>query len=138
MYRSEVPLYGDLLKIVRNVDDSVLRQQGLARRDLPVRHHLERHGAIRIGSDSEMRVIKRLFSVLGMQPVGYYDLTVVDFPLHATAFRPVSEDSLSSNPFRVFTSVLRKDLLSAETRETVERVLEKRSLFTRPRMRMFS
>jgi len=57
----------------------------------------------------------------------------VDFPLHATAFRPVSEDSLSSNPFRVFTSVLRKDLLSAETRETVERVLEKRSLFT-PRL----
>ncbi|CAI4214306.1 unnamed protein product [Parascedosporium putredinis] len=118
MYRSEVPLYGDLLKIVRNVDDSVLRQQGLARRDLPVRHNLERHGAIRIGSDSEMRVIKRLFSVLGMQPVGYYDLTVVDFPCTPPPSAPSRKI-----PY----------LLSAETRETVERVLEKRSLFT-PRL----
>ncbi|PKS09655.1 hypothetical protein jhhlp_004274 [Lomentospora prolificans] len=133
MYKSEVPLYGDLIKIVRKVDDLVLRRQGLNRQDLPVRHDLERHGAIRIGSDQEMRVIKRLFAVLGMHPVGYYDLTVVDFPLHATAFRPISEDSLASNPFRVFTSVLRKDLLLDETREIIEKILDKRSLFT-PRL----
>ena len=133
MYKSEVPLYGDLIKIVRRVDDLVLRQQGLKRQDLPLRHDLERHGAIRVGSDEEMRIIRRLFAVLGMHPVGYYDLTIVDFPLHATAFRPISEDSLASNPFRVFTSVLRKDLLSEDTRDTVERILKKRSLFT-PRL----
>ena len=133
MYREEVPLYGDLVRIVREVDDSVLRAQGKDPRDLPARHHLERHGAIRLGSDHELRIIKRLFALLGMHPVGYYDLRIVDFPLHATAFRPTTVESLSRNPFRVFVSVLRKDLVSPDIRAIVEDILSTRQLFT-PRL----
>ena len=130
MYRSEVPLYGTLVDIVRQVDDSVLRTQGKSPEALPVRHQLERHGAIRLGTAHELRMIKRLFAVLGMYPVGYYDLTSVGFPLHATAFRPLSEESLARNPFRVFTTVLRRDLLSPSIRTVTDSILERRKLFT--------
>jgi uncharacterized glyoxalase superfamily metalloenzyme YdcJ len=65
-----------------------------------------------------------------MHPVGYYDLSLVGFPLHATAFRPLDSASLAVNPFRVFTSVLRLDLLPVDVRELAEEVLSKRNLFT--------
>ncbi|KAL5601549.1 hypothetical protein FOBRF1_009082 [Fusarium oxysporum] len=130
MYRQEVPRYGDLIQIVRDVDTAVLRAEGQRPEDLPLRNHLERHGAIRLGSEEELQVIKRLFAIFGMHPVGYYDLQVVNFPLHATAFRPITEESLAKNPFRVFTSVLRKDLLSPAIRDIVEQVLSKRNLFS--------
>ncbi|KAH7116553.1 hypothetical protein B0J13DRAFT_613411 [Dactylonectria estremocensis] len=133
MYRNEVPLYGDLVRIVNQVDESVLSAQGKKPSDVPTKHNLERHGAIRLGCGHELRLIKRLFSLFGMYPVGYYDLTVVDFPLHATAFRPISLESLRKNPFRVFVSVLRKDLIAPRIRPRVEEILGKRQLFS-PRL----
>lgn len=133
MYRNEVPLYGDLVRIVNKVDDSVLSAQGKKTNDMSPSHKLERHGAVRLGSEHELRLIKRLFALYGMHPVGYYDLRVVDFPLHATAFRPLSLESLRNNPFRVFVSVLRKDLIAPDIRARVEEILGKRELFT-PRL----
>ncbi|RFU31947.1 hypothetical protein B7463_g4341, partial [Scytalidium lignicola] len=141
MYREEVPLYGDLLSIINDVDNQVLRSLSPVFRNsdqleqkpdyqLPFRHKLERHGAIRLGTASELRNIRRQFAMLGMHPVGYYDLSVVGFPLHATAFRPIERDALEKNPFRVFTTLLRHDLLSRDIRTSVETVLSKRKLFT--------
>jgi len=130
MYRAEVPAYGDLVQIVQQVDSEVRTSEGKGSNDLPLRHQLERHGAIRLGTDQELRNIQRVFAVMGMYPVGYYDLRIAGFPLHATAFRPVREDSLSQNPFRVFTSVLRKVLVPEETRKLADAILEKRSLFS--------
>ncbi|OQV07340.1 hypothetical protein CLAIMM_11791 [Cladophialophora immunda] len=128
MYRSEVPLYGKLVDIVREVDRSVA-SAGNGRR-LPIRHELERHGAIRLGTEYELHTIRRLFGIIGMYPVGYYDLGVVDFPLHATAFRPITEESLEKNPFRVFTTLLRKERLSPKVAATTESILAGRNLFT--------
>ncbi|KAJ5636949.1 uncharacterized protein N7484_010262 [Penicillium longicatenatum] len=133
MYRTEVPLYGDLVQIVRDVDSSVLKAQGEHPKELPLRNQLERHGAIRLGTEHEMRMIKRLFAILGMHPVGYYDLNMVGFPIYGTAFRPIDNDALSKNPFRVFTTVLRKDLISPDIRKTVDDILSQRNLFT-PRL----
>ncbi|KAK3897731.1 hypothetical protein C8A05DRAFT_38690 [Staphylotrichum tortipilum] len=135
MYRAEVPLYGSLVDIVRDVDASVLAARGSSSSSLPVRHQLERHGAIRLGTEAEMRTIARLFSLLGMHPVGYYDLKMVGFPLHGTAFRPTTAKALSANPFRVFTTVLRADLIaSPSVRKTATSLLAQRELFS-PRLR---
>ncbi|KAB5580893.1 hypothetical protein GE09DRAFT_1213337 [Coniochaeta sp. 2T2.1] len=134
MYKAEVPLYGQLVDIVRKVDSSILEAQGKSIDDLPTRHQLERHGAIRLGTDDEMRMVRRLFAILGMYPVGYYDLETVGFPLHGTAFRPTSEDSLRNNPFRVFTTLLRPGLIkSPSVRERAMEILSKRTLFS-PRL----
>ncbi|KAL6240566.1 hypothetical protein RBB50_012486 [Rhinocladiella similis] len=140
MYKKEVPLYGNLISIVNNVDDRVANifpltkfQADLAQistEKLPARHRVERHGAIRMGTAQELRTITKLFAIFNMYPVGYYDLSVVGFPLHSTAFRPLTSAALASNPFRVFTTLLRADLLSGDVRALAENALSKRKLFT--------
>ncbi|EXL93753.1 hypothetical protein NOF04DRAFT_13458 [Fusarium oxysporum II5] len=113
MYRQEVPRYGDLIQIVRDVDTAVLRAEGQRPEDLPLRNHLERHGAIRLGSEEELQVIKRLFAIFGMHPVGYYDLQVVKFPLSGQSLRnpwpkthfeslPSEADELITESLKVF------------------------------------
>lgn len=117
MYRREVPQYGVLIELVRDVnarklaaDPALLAR--LAESDDLERLDVERHGAIRLGTAKELAAIGRMFAVMGMSPVGYYDLSVAGIPVHSTAFRPVAEASLKRNPFRVFTSLLRLDLVA--------------------------
>ncbi|WPH03244.1 Hypothetical protein R9X50_00612100 [Acrodontium crateriforme] len=119
MYKNEVPLYAELLSIVADVDE---RQSS---EPLPKRNRIERHGAIRLGTAQELQTIARLFSLFNMHPIGYYDLSMVGFPFHATAFRPLTSDALAINPFRVFTSLLRLDLLPEEIRRIAEYALSK-------------
>lgn len=136
MYRTEVPAYGTLMQIVSDVNDGVLSANAQLRSDLEQTDQLsriseERHGAIRLGTPQELATMRRLFAVMGMQPVGYYDLTEASVPVHSTAFRPVGEDALRRNPFRVFTSLLRLDLISdAALRDTAAKVLAERQIYT--------
>ena len=46
---------------------------------------VERHGAIRVGTAQELATLGRLFAVMGMQPVGYYDLTPAGVPVRITS-----------------------------------------------------
>ncbi|MFT6221640.1 MAG: putative glyoxalase superfamily metalloenzyme YdcJ, partial [Candidatus Endobugula sp.] len=114
MYQQEVPLYGSLKDLVESINSDELdnnrelADQLMATRGL-TRLAEERHGAIRLGTAKELSIIRRLFAVMGMSPVGYYDLSVAGIPVHSTAFRPLSHDDLSINAFRVFTSLLRLD-----------------------------
>ncbi|KAM5356475.1 hypothetical protein ACJ41O_003121 [Fusarium nematophilum] len=124
MYRHEVPQYGTLLKLVSEIN---------RRKDKNLEHRVEveRHGAIRLGTASELAMMRRLFSVMGMYPVGYYDLTVASLPVHATCFRPLTKESLAYNPFRVFTSLLRLELIQDPSlRSQAADILSKRSIFT--------
>ncbi|MGC5703112.1 VOC family protein [Pseudomonas sp. NFXW11] len=136
MYREEVPLYGALMTLVAEVNAQVLEQQPAIARHLHnsgelQRLDLERHGAIRVGSAAELATLARLFAVMGMQPVGYYDLTPAGVPVHSTAFRAVHEQALQVSPFRVFTSLLRLELIdNPELRGFAEQVLARRQIFT--------
>ncbi len=136
MYRDEVPLYGALMELVAETNTRVLdSDSGLAkqlqRTGEMERLAMERHGAIRLGTAHELATIGRLFAVMGMQPVGYYDLTPAGVPVHSTAFRAVHEQALQASPFRVFTSLLRLELIeNLELRAFAESALAKRSIFT--------
>ncbi len=136
MYRAEVPLYGDLVELVAAINARVLAQdpalaQSLARTDDLERIDLERHGAIRVGTPAELAMLRRVFAVMGMFPVGYYDLAVAGVPVHSTAFRPVDAAALSRNPFRVFCSLLRLELIEdAALREQAADILARRNIFT--------
>ena len=136
MYRDEVPLYGALMELVAETNTRVLGgDSGLAkqlqRTGEMERLAMERHGAIRLGTAHELATIGRLFAVMGMQPVGYYDLTPAGVPVHSTAFRAVHEQALQASPFRVFTSLLRLELIeNLELRAFAESALAKRSIFT--------
>lgn len=136
MYRDEVPAYGTLLSLVAEVNAEVLDRDpvlaaNLAATDQIDRISEERHGAIRLGTAQELATIRRLFAVMGMYPVGYYDLSEAGVPVHSTAFRPVGQAALRRNPFRVFTSLLRLDLISDRAlRNEAAAILARRDIFT--------
>ncbi|KAJ6178240.1 hypothetical protein N7519_008701 [Penicillium mononematosum] len=139
MYRSEVPLYSDLIDIVHDANERMLSSVNAKAQPSDAtgikanieRLTQERHGAIRLGTPYELRTIKRIFEVLGMHPIGYYDLSIAGLPMHATCFRPLTVSSLNSNPFRVFTTLLRPELLaSEEARRLSLKLLEKRNIFS--------
>lgn len=136
MYRSEVPLYGTLMELVTEVNAETLAKDAalaerIARNDESERLDLERHGAIRVGTAAELAMLRRVFAVMGMHPVGYYDLSVAGVPVHSTAFRPLDAKSLAANPFRVFTSLLRLELIEdADLRAQAADILSKRDIFT--------
>jgi uncharacterized glyoxalase superfamily metalloenzyme YdcJ len=71
---------------------------------------VERHGAIRVGTAQELSTLRRMFAIMGMYPVSYYDLSG-GVPVHSTAFRPIDDAALCRNPFRIFTSLLRLELI---------------------------
>lgn len=136
MYRAEVPQYGALLELVADVNQETLAanaslREGLERNDELGRLDVERHGAIRLGKPEELFTMRRLFAVMGMHPVGYYDLSVAGVPVHSTAFRPIDEGALRRNPFRVFTSLLRLELIEDESlRNDAQQILTARDIFT--------
>lgn len=140
MYQQEVPQYGTLLELVADVNLGVLEnaprlQQELENADELARLNVERHGAIRVGKAEELSTLRRIFAVMGMQPVGYYDLSQAGVPVHSTAFRPVDDMALARNPFRVFTSLLRLELIESDAlRKKAAAILAKRDIFT-PRCR---
>ena len=134
IYQSEVPLYSDLLSLVNSINKATLISNVTLCTHLQAtnqlsRLHYERHGAIRLGNAAEMTLMARFLAVMGMKPVGYYDLSPADLPVHATCFRPTDLDSLSVNPFRLFVSLLRPDLLSPYIRPRVEILLGRRRIF---------
>ena len=136
MYKTEVPQYGTLLDLVADINRTTLEHDGALRGALEAADELrrldvERHGAIRLGTAQELADMRRIFRVMGMFPVGYYDLSVAGVPVHATAFRPVSDAALRNNPFRVFTSLLRLELIAdAALRAQAEAILARRAIFT--------
>jgi uncharacterized glyoxalase superfamily metalloenzyme YdcJ len=136
LYKAEVPLYGTLLELVGEVNRRTLEQDPALAERLRLtgeleRLDMERHGAIRLGSASELATMRRLFAVMGMYPVGYYDLACAGVPVHSTAFRAIHEASLQHSPFRVFTSLLRLELIeNQELRELAAAILSRRTIFT--------
>ncbi|MES4611763.1 MAG: 2-oxoadipate dioxygenase/decarboxylase HglS [Ewingella sp.] len=136
MYKTEVPLYGTLMGLVADTNQQVMTQSpeiasSLAQTGELQRLDMERHGAIRVGTAEELATLRRLFAVMGMEPVGYYDLSSAGVPVHSTAFRAVHEASLQVSPFRVFTSLLRLELIEDPAlRDFASKVLAKRNIFT--------
>lgn len=140
MYQQEVPQYGTLLELVADVNLAVLENnpqlhEKMVNADELARLNVERHGAIRVGTAQELATLRRMFAIMGMYPVSYYDLSQAGVPVHSTAFRPIDAASLARNPFRVFTSLLRLELIENELlRQKAAEILRQRDIFT-PRCR---
>lgn len=80
MYQQEVPQYGTLLELVADVNLAVLEKnpqlhEKMVNADELARLNVERHGAIRVGTAQELATLRRMFAIMGMYPVSYYDLS---------------------------------------------------------------
>ncbi|KAH8901071.1 DUF1338-domain-containing protein [Thozetella sp. PMI_491] len=117
MYSKEVPQFAKLQQLVQRVNDA-------GRPEARVKDPLvPRHGAIRLASLSDLRDTARVLGVMGMRPVGYYDLSTVGLPIHATAFRSIFSEDLAVSPLRLFVSVLRPEV---QRLPIVEEILRRR------------
>ena len=136
MYQQEVPRYATLLELVADVNLAVLENnprlhEQLANAGEISRLNVERHGAVRVGTGEELATLRRMFAIMGMYPVGYYDLSQAGVPVHATAFRPTEDAALARNPFRIFTSLLRLELIDSRAlRDKAAAILARRAIFT--------
>ncbi len=136
MYQAEVPQYGQLMQLVDRVNADTLAAQPALNQQLQdndelTRLGVERHGAIRVGTAAELHMLRRVFAIMGMHPVGYYDLSEAGVPVHSTAFRPTDEADLQRNPFRIFTSLLRLELIEDQALRTrAAEILSQRDIFT--------
>lgn len=131
MYGAEVPAYTTLVEVAAEVNRDHAGSQALGS---PGRVTAERHGAIRLGSATELADAADLFAAFGMFPVGFYDLreAASPVPVVSTAFRPIDVDELDANPFRVFTSMLATDdtrFFSPDLRKRVGTFIGRRQLF---------
>ncbi|MEU0518356.1 DUF1338 family protein [Streptosporangium sp. NPDC006007] len=135
MYGREVPAYTTLVDVSREVNAEALQHTDAERLGSIGRVTAERHGAIRVGTPSELNQVARIFGALGMHPVGFYDLreaAASAVPVVSTAFRPLDADELERNPFRVFTSMLTSAdprFFSEDVRRQLEIFLSGRELF---------
>ena len=135
MYGAEVPAYTTLVDVSAQVNaDYVAAHPDAERLGSLDRVTAERHGAIRVGSPAELADVATLFAAFGMHPVGFYDLrdAASPVPVVSTAFRPVDDDELARNPFRVFTSMLAtrdRRFFHPDLRDRVETFVGQRQLF---------
>jgi uncharacterized glyoxalase superfamily metalloenzyme YdcJ len=136
LYRQEVPAYGALVDLVARLNAQALQRQPDLRAGLEAAGELAglgsaRHGAIRLGTAAELSAMRRVFAVMGMFAVDYYDLSAAGVPVHATAFRPVDPAALDRNPLRMFCSLLRLDLIAdTALREEAAILLSRRRIFS--------
>ncbi|MGE6696383.1 2-oxoadipate dioxygenase/decarboxylase HglS [Hyphomonas sp. NPDC076900] len=142
MYRKEVPAYGELQRLVADINSDALATLPGAATLVGAsggieRLSAERHGAIRVGTAEELRWIRRAFAIMGMHPVGYYDLAGAGLPVHATAFRPTDPTALAVNPFRIFCSLLRLDRIAdTALRNQAKHILSRRQIFSAQAMKL--
>lgn len=137
LYGREVPAYQTLVEVSHAVNADVASRLGEAAERLGTldRVTAERHGAIRVGTPTEMSQVARIFGAMGMHPTGYYDLrdaTASSVPVVSTAFRPTREAELAANPFRVFTSLLAstdRRYFTSDLSARLHRFLAARQLF---------
>ena len=138
LYGREVPAYTTLVEVASAVNAEVAAREGAAAQRLGSLHRVtaERHGAIRVGTPTELAQVARVFAAFGMYPVGFYDLREAAraaVPVISTAFRPVSADELARNPFRMFTSMLVTDdrrFFPADLQRRLDAFLARRVLFS--------
>lgn len=134
MFGQEVPLYDKSLLVNRECNKTVvaLLEQlhvGFSLSDEQLdRTSSERHGAIRIGTPSEYRLMGRFFAAFAMEPHNFYDMANVGAksqPIIATAFR-----SKLNPDHRVFCSLLLTDYFDAPTKARIESLLATRKVFS--------
>jgi uncharacterized glyoxalase superfamily metalloenzyme YdcJ len=137
LYATEVPAYATLVEVSHGVNTDVAAAMGPGAERLGSldRVTAERHGAIRVGTPTEMAQVARIFAAMGMVPTGFYDLRDASgsaVPVVSTAFRPIQAEELAQNPFRVFTSLLAtgdRRFFPADLTARLRAFLSRRELF---------
>ena len=120
-FTSALPLYAEMMKVAETINQAEGEQvaKGLGK---------VMHAAIRCASPKELQTIRRIFGLMNIKAVNYYDLRE-KVSVESTAFRAVSVDEIQRNGFRVFCSLLSIDCIDEEHRAFVQTIIDRRDLF---------
>ncbi len=128
LFQEEFPEYKQFLAIVNESNAAYIEKKGKENITDEDRVAQERHGAIRVATQEELKIIKDIFEVIGCFPVNFYDMTGLPkgaLPIYATAFRPIGSD-IEISPFRMFCSLLDLESVPEDVKEDVKEIIEKR------------
>lgn len=140
MFGQEVPLYDKSLLVNRECNKAVCALLGQLHGGFALSDEQldktsgERHGAIRIGTPAEYRLMGRFFAAFAMEPHNFYDMANIGAksqPIIATAFR-----SRLNPDHRVFCSLLLTDYFDAPTKARIEVLLATRKVFSEEAKRL--
>nr|QBK88675.1 MAG: uncharacterized protein LCMiAC01_03530 [Mimivirus LCMiAC01] len=137
MYEQADPQYKKMINIVRDVNETYMKNHPDSTTDTLDRVTQERHGAIRVATPSELNEVADFFKVFGMFPVNVYDLTSLkrdSVPIIGTAFRPITKEGLIKAPFRMFVSLLQLDderFFSKELKAKAKTYVKNRHIFSK-------
>ena len=132
MYSKEVPLYKQLYDTNLEVNLQTIAANPQKHEGVdPYKLSNERHGAIRVASQSEFEMMTRFFNVMGMKPNNMYDLTSSPYgaqPGISTAFMPVKNIS-----HRMFCTLVLPETLEPklpdELLNEIKETVAKRKIF---------
>lgn len=120
-FEQTMPIYRDMMIVAKVINER-------AGQDEATRLGKIMHAAIRCASPSELKIVRRMFSLLGCQPVNYYDLRE-RVSVQSTAFRPVSKNEIEANGFRLFCSMLSIDCIEDLHQPFVQSIIDRRNVF---------
>ena len=120
-FKASLPLYENMMAVA----DSINREAG---DDVAEGLGKVMHAAIRCASDHELQTIRKIFALMGSEPVNYYDLRE-RVSVESTAFRPVSSSEIQLNGFRIFCSILSMECIPEEHRHFVQSIIDRRNIF---------
>ena len=123
-FEKSMPIYAEMMEVAKSIN-------GAAGEDEAERLGKIMHAAIRCASPSELQTVRKIFHLIGCEPVNYYDLRE-KVSVQSTAFRPVDESEIQQNGFRLFCSMLSIDCIDPEHRAFVESIIERRHVFPKP------
>ena len=136
MFSREVDEYSDFVNIVKESNLEYVQKNPEIKESV-ARIIEEKHGAIRVGTAFEINILTRIFAIMGMEPVNFYDLSEIKtnpMPVIATAFRPISQKDLAISPFRMFCSMLHlenRKFFSETQEKRAKEELKKRHIFSK-------
>lgn len=102
--------YGVLSDLVRDINNITLIQNTALYEQLIQQR--ERHFFSQVlcahyvlNNAEDLEWLRRIFAIIGLFPVGFYQLGSPDFPLPSTLFRPLQHEAIRRQPFRILLSV---------------------------------
>ena len=123
-FEETMPIYSDMMTVAQTINDA-------AGQDEAKRLGKIMHAAIRCASPAELKTVRRIFQLIGCQPVNYYDLRE-KVSVQSTAFRPVDLSEIQQNGFRLFCSMLCIECIPADQQPFVQSIIDRRNVFSKP------
>lgn len=110
LFHSRYSVYGVVFDIVRDVNNMALIQNAslydeMVKKGQKQTFSQELSAHYILFNPGDLGIIRRIFAVMGLYPVGFYNLDLNGKSLASTLFKPLNKIALKQQPFRITVSL---------------------------------